>query len=97
VYGLIAPVAVAVQLAVVSLELVPSLNRDVGEIDTDIFVRVTVTDTSTVEVAAALSVTVQRIVAARVSPAVIVEPTKVVAAALALVMVIASPDTFVQA
>ena len=83
--------------AVTRVEVVPILSSTVGDRLTENAARVIVTVTSTVAVADAESVTVQRNVAERASPAAIVAAVKVVAAVAALTAVIAPPETCVQA
>lgn len=91
------PAAVAVTLAVVMVDVVPTLFSEVGDRLTDRPARVIVTDTSTVAVAAAESVTVQRNVAVRVSGSASEAAENVVVALEAESAVIDPPDSFVQA
>ena len=93
------PVGVTVVLEVVPELSVVNLYRLVGEADADMADRTMLTLTSTVLVLAgeALSVTVQRKIAVRVSPLANVVAENVVVAAEALSAVIVSPLTFVHA
>ena len=97
-YGPVPPEAEAVTAELVLCRTVPDQDSDDGEIVTASELRLIVTDTSAVAVTAALSVTVSRNVAERLSEAARPVALKVVAAELALVIEIpVEPAIRVQA